>query len=221
MRGLLEGTTQEDIRTLAGYRTPAVHQSSSSREKAMESRKLSIKLLCLFPDEEEGTIAREKETKENLAKTEREIANYRRAARENITHGKRGTAASLSYVASRAYGRGRYDEAEQYWKRALVHHEKKKFPDYHEVAEILKNLGVLYHHQEQYALAEPLLKRSLAIKGKVLSPDHPDVAWSLDRLARLYRDTKRDKKAEKLENERSASILSSVDKMAINGEGFP
>ena len=64
MRGLLEGTTQEDIRTLAGYRNPAVHQSSSSREKAMESRKLSIKLLCLFPDEEEGTIAREKETKE-------------------------------------------------------------------------------------------------------------------------------------------------------------
>ena len=81
---------------------------------------------------------------------------------------------------------GKYWEAEESVKRALVIREKALGPDHPDVAASLNNLALLYYAQGRYSEAEPLYQRDLAISEKALGPDHPHVAASLNNLAVLY-----------------------------------
>jgi tetratricopeptide (TPR) repeat protein len=81
--------------------------------------------------------------------------------------------------------KGKYDEAELLYRRALAIREKVLGPDHPDVAASLNNLATLLDKQGKYDEAEPLYRRALAIRKKVLGPDHPDVAASLNNLAAL------------------------------------
>jgi tetratricopeptide (TPR) repeat protein len=93
---------------------------------------------------------------------------------------------------------GRYDQAEQLYKRALAIFEKVLGPDHHRVTEPLGNLATLYLEQARYAEAEPILKRALAVREKGLGPEHPDLATALHNLGSFYSDRFRFAEAEML-----------------------
>jgi tetratricopeptide (TPR) repeat protein len=68
--------------------------------------------------------------------------------------------------------RGRYTDAEPFYKRALAIREKTLDPQHQDVATSLSHLAKLYKAQGQYAKAEPLYKRALAIREKAFDPKH-------------------------------------------------
>ncbi len=101
------------------------------------------------------------------------------------------------------HAKGRWEDAETAFQRALAISEKVRGPDHPNVADSLSGLGVLYATQAQALTfwvasaeqdqAEPLRQRALAlhqrawaIREKALGPEHPAVAESLDHLASVY-----------------------------------
>ena len=65
-------------------------------------------------------------------------------------------------------------------------------------AQLMNDLGMLYHSRAQYSEAEPLLRRALAIDEKANGPEHPDVGRDLNNLAGLLQATNRMTEAEPL-----------------------
>jgi CHAT domain-containing protein/tetratricopeptide (TPR) repeat protein len=100
--------------------------------------------------------------------------------------------------AHKLYEQGRYDEAEQLYKRALAIYQIA--PDLFQkiIAVTLNNLAEIYKAQGRFAEAELLHKQSLALKEKTLGPNDPAVATSLNNLARLYHKQHRYAEAEPL-----------------------
>jgi len=82
---------------------------------------------------------------------------------------------------------GKYEEAEQLYKRCLEIRETKIGKNHPDVATSLNNLAELYRSQGKYEEAEPLYQRSLGIYEKALGKDHLYVAQSLGNLALLYK----------------------------------
>jgi tetratricopeptide (TPR) repeat protein len=82
--------------------------------------------------------------------------------------------------------RGRYNEIESLYRRALSINEKALGSEHLVIAGNLNNLAMLYFSQGQYAKVEPLHQRALAIREKELGPAHLEVAKSLNHLAILY-----------------------------------
>ncbi|CAN0422393.1 unnamed protein product, partial [Ectocarpus sp. 13 AM-2016] len=70
--------------------------------------------------------------------------------------------------------KGKYDEAEPLYIRAIAIREKALGPDHPDVASCLKNLADPLQSQGKYDEAEPLYIRAIAIREKALGPDHPD-----------------------------------------------
>jgi hypothetical protein len=92
---------------------------------------------------------------------------------------------------------GKYGEAEEFFKRALVIREQALGTSHPDVASTLTNLALLYWMQGKYGDAEPLYKGTLVIREQTLGEGHPFVASSLTNLANLYRDQGRYGEAEK------------------------
>jgi tetratricopeptide (TPR) repeat protein len=84
------------------------------------------------------------------------------------------------------HDRGRYEEIEPLYQRALAICEKQWGTDHSEMADNLNNLALLYRDQGRYAEAEPLFQRALAICEQKLGDDHLHTAFSLNNLALLY-----------------------------------
>jgi tetratricopeptide (TPR) repeat protein len=82
--------------------------------------------------------------------------------------------------------RGRYNEIELLYQRALSINEKALGSEHLVIAGNLNNLAMLYFSQGQYTKAEPLYGRALVIFERVLGPEHSNVAMSLNNLAVLY-----------------------------------
>ena len=57
--------------------------------------------------------------------------------------------------------RGKYSEAESFYKQAIAIYKKASDEERPEFAACLNNLAELYRVQGEYAKAEPLLRRSL------------------------------------------------------------
>jgi tetratricopeptide (TPR) repeat protein len=59
--------------------------------------------------------------------------------------------------------RGRYQETEPFYQRALAIQEEQLGASHPETAMSLNNLAALYWHQERHAEAEPLVYRAVMI----------------------------------------------------------
>ena len=93
--------------------------------------------------------------------------------------------------AHKLYEQGRYDEAEQLYKRALAIYQIA--PDLFQkiIAVTLNNLAEIYKAQGRFA-------EVAGTKEKTLGPNDPAVATSLNNLARLYHKQHRYAEAEPL-----------------------
>mmetsp|Transcript_3932 Transcript_3932/g.12098 ORF Transcript_3932/g.12098 Transcript_3932/m.12098 type:complete len:625 (-) Transcript_3932:93-1967(-) len=92
---------------------------------------------------------------------------------------------ALHDLASLLSKRGRHEQAEPLFKRALEIWEDQLGPDHPDVAMALSNLGRLLQAQCKFDGAEPLYKRAVGIAEKTFGPDHPNVATALNNHARL------------------------------------
>src|SRR5262249_11825447 len=81
---------------------------------------------------------------------------------------------------------GKYGEAEEFLKRALVTRERALGANHPDVASTLNNLAIVYRRQGKYSEAEGLYKRALAINEQALGTSHPNVAWTLNDMAVRY-----------------------------------
>ncbi len=98
---------------------------------------------------------------------------------------------------TRAFEQGRYEEAEQQLKAALVQVEQSG-PNDPRLPNILDGLAETYRAQGRYAEAEPLYKRSIAIRERTNGPERSSLVGTLNGLADLYRAQGRYAEAEPL-----------------------
>ncbi|MCJ1277339.1 hypothetical protein MMC21_005151 [Puttea exsequens] len=119
------------------------------------------------------------------------IGNLRGSALEHRSY-------SISLFASCYQSTGRYDDAEELYKRALASREEKLGSDYPDTLETIQDLANIYKDKGQYDDAEELYKRALAGREEKLGPDHPDTLKTVQTLAFLYRDKGRYDDAEEL-----------------------
>lgn len=105
---------------------------------------------------------------------------------------------ALNAQVANLYRQGKYSEAIEFAKQAVVLAERLFGTDHRAVAEPMNNLAVLYRLTGRNSEAEPLYKRSLAINEKTLGPDHPEVGGSLNNLSELYQAQGRYGEAEPL-----------------------
>jgi serine/threonine-protein kinase len=90
-----------------------------------------------------------------------------------------------STLASLAYDRGAYAEAEERHERGRALYEQVVGPDHPRVGIALNNLANAVTAQERFDEAQRLYERSLAIREKAFGPDHPGVAAALTNLGNL------------------------------------
>jgi tetratricopeptide (TPR) repeat protein len=94
--------------------------------------------------------------------------------------------------------RGRFNEAEPIYKRALAIQECRLGLDHPDVARIVNDLGHLYFQRNAYTIAEPLLQRALAIREKSPGSGQADLAMTLNNLAGVWLGQRRYAEAEPL-----------------------
>jgi CHAT domain-containing protein len=84
------------------------------------------------------------------------------------------------------WDQGKYVEAEEFLKHALVTREQALGATHADVGTTLNNLALVYRDQGKYSEAEALFKRALSIREQALGTGHPNVARSLNNMAILY-----------------------------------
>ena len=94
---------------------------------------------------------------------------------------------NLDSQIAKLYQAGKYSEATEIAKRALILTESHYGPAHLEVGASLNNLAALYLKQGRHSDAEPLMIRALSIDERVHGPDHKYVGQSLNVLAEIYR----------------------------------
>ena len=99
-------------------------------------------------------------------------------------HGR--TAACLNNVGYLMCIIGNYQEADNYYHKALAAIEKWAGLETPYLCATLDNLGAMYKDTGRFKEAEPLLIRSILIKRTTYGPVHPEVARSLNELGFLY-----------------------------------
>jgi tetratricopeptide (TPR) repeat protein len=82
---------------------------------------------------------------------------------------------------------GKYSEAEDFLKRALVIREKALGASDPDVGQTLTNLANVFRDQAKYGEAEGLFKRALVIREKALGATHSDVGQTLNNLALVHK----------------------------------
>lgn len=93
---------------------------------------------------------------------------------------------ALLGVADKHLQSGKLEEAETYYKQALICLELSLGEDHEDVAEILDSLAKIAMSQARPVEAEEMLERAGKIKAKLLGAEHSEVAESSIRLADLY-----------------------------------
>ena len=119
----------------------------------------------------------------NFSEAERLIKELLKDARQK-NDGE--TAKQLNQLALVYRSQGKYDEATELYKEALLIDEKtigKEHPDY---ATNLNNLANVYHSQGKYDEAIELYKEALLIDEKTIGKEHPGHATRLNNLANVY-----------------------------------
>jgi len=94
-------------------------------------------------------------------------------------------AEALQKAAHYLSDRGRYEQAEPLYQRALRIGQQIWGPEHPQVAETLCDLAYLSYVLGQYQQAEPLFQRALSIWEHVLGPTHPALARPLHGLGTI------------------------------------
>jgi len=89
---------------------------------------------------------------------------------------KNKMAKPLHGIATVLQGQGKYEEALEYYKRALAINENEYGGDSVEVAKTLLNMGAAYRMQQKYDKAIDTFNRALVIREEKLGLDHVDTA---------------------------------------------
>ncbi len=118
-------------------------------------------------------------------------------------------AKSLNNIANVYRSQGKFDEAEENYKRAVGILENSVGAQHPNLATVLNNLAVLYRKQRKFDEAESLYRRVLNIVEKALGPEHRAVAMGLNNLAVLYQKQGKYSEAEPLQK-RALAILEKV-----------
>lgn len=95
-------------------------------------------------------------------------------------------AITYSNLALAYQNMGKYSQANTYYYKSLVLHEKVFGKNDPRVAILLNNLASLYFVQHNFGKAKILFQRSLAINEKAFGTEHPSVATNFDNLASIY-----------------------------------
>ena len=103
-------------------------------------------------------------------------------------------------------GKGGYDRAFEYFRKALAIREKLLRPNHPLVAELLNNLGAVLMYKGELEKSLEYHRKALNIFEKTLGPDHPNVAASLNNIGELLQEQGEHDKA-MASFRRSASIL--------------
>ncbi len=107
---------------------------------------------------------------------------------------------TLANLALLNEAQGKYNEAENIWKRVLYIQEKAYSKEHPEFAQTLNSIASLYIRIGKYNDAETYLLQALTIFEKAYGSEHPIVATSLNNLASVYlRIAKYDKAAPLIE----------------------
>jgi serine/threonine-protein kinase len=80
----------------------------------------------------------------------------------------------------------KYDEARDYYQKALARYEQILGPDHPKVARELNNLGLMLGDQGKFDESIAALERANAIRERSVGPDHPELAIGLNNLAFVY-----------------------------------
>ena len=81
-----------------------------------------------------------------------------------------------------------YQQAKEYYERALSLQLNKLGPDHVDVARTYRNMGTLHHDLGDNQQAKKYYERALSIKLKKLEPDHVDVARTYHDMGILHHD---------------------------------
>ncbi|MES0488970.1 MAG: tetratricopeptide repeat protein [Leptospirales bacterium] len=95
-------------------------------------------------------------------------------------------ARSLNQVGYYLKERGRYQDVEGYYQKALSIHKNTLGEEHQNTATSLNNLADLYITQGRYDEAEPLYKQALEIRKRLFGLEHTATATSLNNLAALF-----------------------------------
>jgi len=104
---------------------------------------------------------------------------------------------SLNLIALIDYFQGKYTDAEQLYKQAVLINEATRGPESPQLATNLHNLGLLYFQQAKYKEAEKSERAALEILRKATSIDHDSFALSYATLGRIYSEVGNTAAAEK------------------------
>ena len=85
------------------------------------------------------------------------------------------------------YGKqGKYDQALEYYQKALKIRLKKLGANHPDVATCYNNIAIVYKNQGKYDQALEYYQKALKIRLKKLGADHPDVAMSYNNIVNVY-----------------------------------
>lgn len=104
----------------------------------------------------------------------------------------------LSNVAGFYHTQGLFDQAESFYKKALLLFKDDAARQRNEYAIVVSNLSLLHYDRKKYDKALPLCQEALALRKKILGVNHADYILSLHNLAALYDAKEQYKKSESL-----------------------
>ena len=81
---------------------------------------------------------------------------------------------------------GQYNEANEYYEKALIIRKKNFGNEHRDVAASYNNLGSVYQHLGQYNEAKEYYEKALIIRKKILGEEHADAATSYNSLGSVY-----------------------------------
>ncbi|CAF3134546.1 unnamed protein product [Rotaria sp. Silwood2] len=81
---------------------------------------------------------------------------------------------------------GKYNDAVEFYQKALHIREKTFSPNHPGLAASYNNIGAVYHNMGEYSKALSSYERSLEIRKIALPPNHPDLASSYNNIGLVY-----------------------------------
>jgi tetratricopeptide (TPR) repeat protein len=124
-------------------------------------------------------------------------------------------AKSLNNMAALYHTQGKYNMAEDLYKRCLELKKQTHGDEHLEVAISLHNLAVLHSAKRRFADAEPLYKTSLELKERLLGVDHPDLVTLLSNYALCLKRMDRADEAKSMEERAEKMIPKKSDPLKI------
>ncbi|KAM0368168.1 hypothetical protein ACHAPY_011552 [Fusarium culmorum] len=97
--------------------------------------------------------------------------------------------------------RGRYSEAAQMFRQALLGYEKVLGSEHPDTLMSINNLGSVLQYQGKYEEAEAMDRQALLGYEKVLGSEHPDTLMSINNLGSVLRDQGKYKEAEAMDRQ--------------------